>query len=125
MKRLLCLLSCASLILLVISCGKENEGTKGTEFDSSLIPGKWQQGQYYEKYLSDGTGSTWDESVDQKESEAQKFTWSLSKDELTQVHGMEIGQTKIPKVYTVTELTNSTFKYKDNYGKSYSFIRVN
>jgi hypothetical protein len=115
MKRILCLLGCATLLLfLVNSCGKD------TNFDASLLPGKWQDGQYYEKYFSDGTGYFWDEAEDVSESDAQTFTWELSKNELTQIHDMEMGKTKVPWRYTVTELTASTFKYNGR-----SFKRVN
>jgi hypothetical protein len=118
MKKILCLLGCATFMLfLVNSCGKD------TEIDSSLLPGKWKEKTNYEVYNADGTGKTWDEADDVSEDEAQKFTWTLSKSELTQIHEMEMGQGKIPKVYTVTELTESTFKYKDSYG-SHSFTRV-
>jgi hypothetical protein len=30
----------------------------------------------------------------------------------------------VPKVYTVTELTETTLKYKDDFGGSFSFTKV-
>ena len=107
------------LCLAFVSCGEKEK-----EFDSSLLPGKWNQGAYYEVYKSNGTGYTWDEADDVTEDEAKKMKWTLDKDELTQIHIMEIGGAEIPKVYTVTELTSTTFKYKNNYGDSYSFTRI-
>jgi len=100
------------------SCGKEEE------FDEALLYGKWRSGTLYDKYLSNHTGSTWDEAEDVKEDEAQPFTWQLVKSELEQIHIMEMDG-KIPKYYTVTELTATTLKYKDEYGKNYSFTKVN
>jgi hypothetical protein len=73
-------------------------------------------------YTADGNGSTWDTKDDVWEEEAQKYTWTLSKSELTQIHIMEIGG-NVPKRYTVTELTQNTLKYQDNFNKSHSFIR--
>ncbi len=122
MKNIKYLLYCCYFVLLcvvVVSCGE-----KGKEFDKSLLPGKWKQGTLYEVYKADGSGHTWDESDDVTEDEAQAMTWTLDKDELIQYHQMEIGTAVIPKDYTVTELTSTTFKYKDNYGTSRSFTRV-
>ncbi len=104
--------------LSLASCQKEEE------FDETLLIGKWQSGTLYEKYLSDHTGSTWDTNDDVSESEAQSFTWELDKSTLTQIHIMEVGG-NVPKVYTVTKLTSKTLSYEDDYGKSYTFTKVN
>ncbi|MDR0368910.1 MAG: hypothetical protein LBH82_07230 [Bacteroidales bacterium] len=106
------------MCVLLLACGDKNK-----KIDRSLLPGKWQQGTLFEVYNVDGTGHTWDEADDVTEEEAQEMTWTLDENELTQLHKMEIGTGVIPKVYTVTELTATTFKYKDNY-KSCSFTRV-
>ncbi|HOF15511.1 MAG TPA: hypothetical protein PLF32_02615 [Bacteroidales bacterium] len=92
-------------------------------FDKELLIGKWQQGSLYERYHANGTGSTWDTADDVNEDEAQPFTWNLVEDELTQIHIMEMGG-KIPKVYTITALTSSKLNYRDDYGKSYSFTKI-
>lgn len=44
--------------------------------------------------------------------------------ELTQIHIMTIGG-NVPKVYTVTELTATTLKYKDSFSVTHSFTKVN
>ena len=119
MKKLCYLLGFCILFTLGSSC---KDKKKKDDFDQSLIPGKWSQGQLFEKYFSDGKGYTWDEGDDVKEEEATPFTWTLDKNQLTQIHEGEMGM-KVPKTYTVTELTSSSFKYKDAYGKSYSFVR--
>jgi len=115
------LYSCCFLVLCfaVTSCGDEKKS-----FDRSLMSGKWKQGTVFEFYNADGTGHTWDEGDDVSEDEAQKFRWTLEKDELTQIHLMEISSAEIPKLFTVTELTSIGLKYKDDYGKTYSFTRV-
>jgi hypothetical protein len=107
-------------MLLMPSCTKESD----IEFDESLLYGKWQEGTVFEKYNADGTGSTWDTSDDVSEDEAQAFEWTLSKDDLTQIHIMEIGGGRIPKSYTVTVLTSNNLKYHDAYD-SHSFTKVN
>ena len=116
MKRLSGFLVVFCVLALLYSCGKD------ANFDKNLLPGKWKQGQLFEKYTADGTGWTWDESDDVTEDEAQQFEWTLEKDNLTQIHIMEMGG-KVPKEYKVSELTETTLKYKDNYGKNYSFTR--
>jgi hypothetical protein len=118
MKKLFCILSCIGIVFIFNSCEKE------TEIDASLLPGKWKAGTYYEVYNANNTGYFWDENDDMSEDEGKKtqtFTWTLEKSDLTQIHDMQVGQTKVPVQYTVTELTSTTLKYKD----SYSFTRVN
>jgi len=104
---------------ILVSCEKEE-----VYFDDTLLIGKWQTGSLFERYFENGTGYTWDESDDVSEDEAQDFTWTLLNAELTQIHILEIGGT-VPKVYTVTELTSTNLRYEDDFGRSYSFTRVN
>ncbi|MCH4895731.1 hypothetical protein E0494_03325 [Marinilabiliaceae bacterium JC040] len=121
MKKIASMALCfVSIILLSTSCTKEED----KDFDQQLLLGKWQEGTLYERYDVGGTGATWDTADDVKESEAQPFTWTLKKDQLGQVHLMQNG-TKVPKTYTVTELSATTLSYKDDFGKSYTFKKVN
>lgn len=118
MKKLfLCLMVCFSFSVLFISCEEEE-----IFFQESLLIGKWASGTVYYKYLSDYSGKTWDTSDDVTEAEAQSFTWTLVKSELTHIHIMEVGG-NVPKVYTVTELTETTLRYKDDFGTIYSFTK--
>jgi hypothetical protein len=103
--------------MLAVSCEKEP-----AYFDESLLLGKWRSGTLFYKYHANGTGGTWDTADDVTEAEAQEFEWSLVAAELTHIHILEIGGT-VPKVYTVTELTESTLKYHDDFD-SFSFIKV-
>lgn len=116
-KYVVCLFAFLALSVVFSSCEKEDN------FDEALLIGKWVSGTVYEKYLSDHNGSTWDTSDNVTESEAQPFTWTLVKAELTQIHIMEIGG-NVPKYYTVTELTSTSLKYKDSFGVSHSFTKV-
>lgn len=118
MKKLfVCLMVCFSFSVLFNSCEEEE-----TFFQESLLIGKWASGTVYYKYLSDYSGKTWDTSDDVTEAEAQSFTWTLVKSELTHIHIMEVGG-NVPKVYTVTELTATSLKYKDDFGTTYSFVK--
>ena len=112
-----------SLLAIVVVAFVFNSCTVEDEFDQALLVGRWQSGTLFEKYSADGTGSTWDTSDDVSEAEAQTFTWTLVKSDLTQIHIMEIGGS-VPKYYTVTELTATTLKYHDSFNKSYSFIKI-
>jgi hypothetical protein len=102
---------------LFVACEPEE-----VSFDETLLYGTWKSGTVYYKYLSNGTGSTWDTADDVTEEEAQKFNWTLEFDEFTHIHIMEIGGV-VPKYYTMTELTASTLKYKDDWA-SYTFTKI-
>lgn len=117
-KLVVCLMVCFSFSVLFNSC-EEDE----TFFQESFLMGKWVSGTVYYKYLSDYSGKTWDTSDDVTEAEAQSFTWTLVKSELTHIHIMEVGG-NVPKVYTVTELTATSLKYKDGFGKTFSFSKL-
>jgi hypothetical protein len=118
MKKLLRYLVLSILTVAIFSsCEKED-----TSFDESLLIGKWVSGTIHFKYLSDHNGSTWDTADDVNEEEGQKFTWSLNKSDLTQIHIIEMGG-NITKSYTVTELSNTTLKYHDSFGKSATFTK--
>ncbi|HOQ58019.1 MAG TPA: hypothetical protein PKZ18_01735 [Bacteroidales bacterium] len=93
-----------------------------SEYDSSLLIGKWVSGTEYYRYNEDGTGLTWDTADDVTEQEAQAFTWTLVYSTLTHMHILEVGGV-VPKVYTVTELTATSLKYEDEFGKTYSFTK--
>ncbi len=106
------------LSLMFNSCEVEPDS-----FQESFLIGKWVSGTVYYKYSSNYKGTTWDTSDDVTEAEAQSFTWTLVKSELTHIHILEVGGS-VPKVYTVTELTATTLKYKDSFGKSFSFTKL-
>ena len=112
------LMRCGLIALLVFSCTPELK-----TFDESLLIGKWKQGTLYYKYLSNGSGGTWDTGDNVTEAEAQAFTWTLVKSELTHIHVLQMGGT-VPKVYTVTELTSTSLKYHDDFGVNYAFTKV-
>ncbi len=104
--------------LLAISCEPLEES-----FDESLLTGKWQSGTLFYRYSDNGSGKTWDTADDVSEAEAQSFTWTLIKSELTHIHVLEVGGS-VPKVYTVTELTATSLKYHDDFGVNFSFTKV-
>ncbi len=116
-KIIISLVAVALTALLFVSC-EEFE-----QYDETLLIGKWESGTLYYRYFVDGTGYTWDEGDDVMEEEAQDFTWSLVQSELTHNHILEIGGT-VPKLYTVLELTSSSLVYEDDFGKRFSFTRV-
>lgn len=121
MKRsVLILLSIALLALFSTSCSSDDE-TKPS-FDESLIIGKWKNETLFERYDLDYSGATWDTADDVNEDEAQEFTWTIDKDELEQIH-IIVNGVNVPKVYTITNLTETSMEYKDKYGKTESFIK--
>lgn len=120
MKRsLLYLVMFAVITMFTVSCEPEED----VSFDQVLLIGKWKSGTMFYKYLANGAGATWDTADDVTEAEAQTFTWTLVKAELTHIHVLEIGGS-VPKVYTVSELTETTLKYHDDFGAVFTFTRV-
>lgn len=117
-KVLYFLIPCLLGSLLFTSCEKDDDS-----FDEKLLIGTWQSGTLFYKYNADKTGGTWDTSDDVQEDEAQPFTWNLRKDELEQLHIMEMGGV-VPRIYTVTRLSSTTLRYEDTFGKQYSFNKV-
>ena len=117
-KTLFYLTMCVMVSFLVVSCEPVEES-----FDDSLLIGKWQSGTLFYKYLADGSGATWDTADNVTEAEAQAYTWTLVKAELTHIHVLQIGGS-VPKVYTVTELTATSLKYHDDFGVNFSFTKV-
>ncbi len=115
------IIAVSAIILSMSSCSPEIT----TEFDKTLLVGKWQENNSlnFEVYKADGTGYTWDEADDVTENEAQPFTWTLEENILTHIHIMEMGA-EIPKVYTVTKLTATELSYEDDYGKVHTFSKV-
>ncbi|MCY1635326.1 lipocalin family protein [Marinifilum sp. D737] len=123
MKRFaLIFVSIAATVLSMTSCSSDDDDFN-PNFDESLIIGKWKSGTIYERYDLDYSGATWDTADDVTEEEAQNFTWTITKDQLEQIHIIENGG-KVPKVYTITNLTATTLEYEDAYGKSKSFSKI-
>jgi hypothetical protein len=132
MKKLLHFFLCLIAALSFSACGDiplENG------YDASMLYGKWQEGTVFEHYYSSNiervlpngdtvqaNGTTWDESDDVSEDEAQLFNWSLTGSTLKHEH---VGTfVMVPKVYTVTSLTSSELVYEDDYGVAHHFSKV-
>ena len=100
-----------------------------TVFDQTLLIGRWQSGTLHYRYDTGGAGVTWDTADDVTEAEAQAFTWTLVKSDLTHIHVTEMGldgtRVGIPKVYTVEKLTTTQLVYSDAFGARYSFTKSN
>lgn len=121
MKRLvLIFLSLALAALFSTSCSKDDETQ--ASFDETLIIGKWKSGTLFERYDKNKSGATWDTADDVKEEEGQKFTWTIVKDQLEQIHIIENGG-NVPKIYTITKLTATSMAYKDIDGEITSFSK--
>ena len=112
----------AVFALFFASCGRET-------FDESLLIGKWENnntpGEFY-RYLPDGTGRMWNESVDWFEDEARQTTWTLNDSEL-EVEYLPFmpGDWSVTRVFTITVLNSTTLRYRDNFdGRVHSFTRV-
>ena len=132
MKKLLHFFLCLIVALSFSACG---DITTENDSDTSMLYGKWQEGTVFEHYYSSNiervlangdtvqvNGTTWDEGDDVSEDEAQLFNWTLTGSTLKHEH---VGTfVMVPKIYTVTSLTSSELVYKDDYGTSHHFSKV-
>lgn len=132
MKKLLHFFLCLIVALSFSACG---DIPLEIGYDASMLYGKWQEGSVFEQYYSSNiervlangdtvqaNGTTWDESDDVSEDEAQLFNWTLTGSTLKHEH---VGTfVMVPKIYTVTSLTSSELVYKDDYGTSHHFSKV-
>ncbi len=131
MKKLLHIFLFLFILFGFAACHKPTE----ISYDASMLYGKWQEGSVYERYyesliervLLNGdtvhvNGTTWDEADDVTEEEAQLFNWTLTGTTLKHEH---VGTfVMVPKIYTITMLTSSHLVYKDDYGKTHHFSKV-
>lgn len=118
------LLTVALLVALYGACGKDTH----IHVDDSQLIGTWVKSgtQEYWKYDADHNGVTWDESEDIGHHESNlTFTWSIAEDVLTHAFPGEMGNQAVPKVYTITEISGSMMKWKDEEGFRYNLERVN
>ena len=114
-------------------------GNKDVTFSESDLIGYWQENgtEAFVRFLTERAdseykyGYEWDEADDVLESYVleQKhgngwFKWKLVKADLTEIHLMDNGGAEIPKVYTVTKLTDTELQYKDDFGVKHSFSKV-
>lgn len=121
MKKLIYLFGAIILLLGVSSCNGLDFNDE--DFDATLLYGRWQEGSVFERYDETGLGATWDVSDDVEEEEAQLFKWTLEGSTLIHEH---IGTfVTVPKVYTITTLNTSQLTYRDDYGNTHYFSKVN
>lgn len=132
MKKLFHIFFSLVFVLGFFAC---NKIPHEVNYDALLLYGKWQEGSVYERYYDSrierilptgdtvqANGTTWDEGEDVTEDEAQLFNWTLSGATLTHEH---IGTfVTVPKLYTITQLTSSSLIYKDDYGVTHHFSKV-
>ncbi len=134
MKKNILRIAIVALIgVLMASC----MGTSDVSFSQSDLLGLWQEDntQHFVRFTTENADETysygreWDEAEDVTESDLKDygngwFKWKLVKADLTEIHLMDNGGAEIPKIYTVTKLTDTELQYKDDYKKTHSFTKV-
>ena len=119
---------------VVASCSLGTEPT----FQENDLLGLWQEDstEAFVRFSSekDSTGvykygCEWNEREGVSESDLTKygngwFKWKLVKADLTEIHLMENGGAELPKVYTVSKLTDTELQYKDDFKNVHSFQKM-
>ena len=124
MKKRTALLVLSLVALLAASCGGQEEALN---VSADQLLGKWQRtnSQEYWRYITDSTGVTWDESEDVSEEESNlTFRWEVNGARLMHVFTGEMANQAVPKVYTITEISSTSMKWKDDYSMEYQFNKV-
>ena len=110
---------------LFVGCFSKEEHI---DVDPAMLHGKWLKvgTQEYWRYYSSGSGATWDESEGKTEENTNlSYTWNLDRDELTHWFRGEQDNQMVPKVYTIKEITSNSMKWKDAYGITSTYSKVN
>ena len=119
---------------VVASCSLGTEPT----FQENDLLGLWQEDGKgaFVRFTADKDstgvykyGCEWNEEEGVSESDLTKygngwFKWKLVKADLTEIHLMENGGAELPKVYTVSKLTDTELQYKDDFKNVHSFQKV-
>lgn len=117
------------MLLAILAAGCQEKETHLTVEPDQLI-GKWlrtdsQEDQEYWRYRNDYTGVTWNEAEDISEEESNlTFEWTLAGDRLTHVFRGEQGNQAVPKVYTITAISETTMQWRDDYSITLNFTKT-
>jgi hypothetical protein len=119
------------MVLLAVagmwSCNREEH----LNVDPTLLYGRWVQVDkpYYWTFNADGTGNLVNrEAVQEGDADNGDFTWTLSDGDqlLTEFRGSgELGGMYIPKLYTIKEISTTSLRWEDQYGRSTNFNKTN
>lgn len=107
------------LLVVLYGCAPDPVPT----FSVSDIYGTWQDGTLHYRYDRNYEGVTWNVADDVYESEGQRFRWSIEGEDMEHIYIMEMGESAIPKTYTIDELTPKVLRYHDDF-KDYEFTKV-
>lgn len=112
--------------LLAWSCGKEEH----LEVSPSELWGEWVQegSEYYWTFEEGGTGNLVNRGeFDPEDENNGDFTWTINGGDELEVEfkgSGELGGIDIVKLYTIKEVSSSTVKWEDVYGRTTRLKRV-
>ena len=101
--------------------------TRFVGLDEDLLIGKWQvdNTNAFFRFNSNHTGRHWDESDDVMEREGIRFNWALNGFELELGFISEmIGGVLVWEFYTITYLSTTTLKIRDDLGRTISLTKI-
>lgn len=143
MKKNILRIAIVTLVgVLMASCmGPEDPILRPDDPINGNIVGLWLEDstQHYVRFTTEQADSTyqygyeWNEEEDVTESDVLKdehgngwFKWLLEKPKLTEIHLMNNGGAYIPKIYTITKLTDTKLQYyeKEQPKNKFSFSRM-
>ena len=136
MKRFITILTLlVAGMLLMVSCIKNNDDR--LVVSPEQVTGLWvkvSNPYEYWRSKSDLTGITWDETPDPETGEPEMteersnlgYTWNIEDgDVLIFSFPGAMENQDVPKYYYISEITNTSMKWKDEVGFSYTLRKVN
>lgn len=121
MKRILLYLA----VVAVGALGFASCSSTEKEFNEQFLIGYWKAGTDNMHFKSDHTGTWWDTADTPSEEYGTKMNWTLSGENLSlELCFQEVGGCDVPKSYTVLDLTETRFSFKDYTGKTRTFSKA-
>ena len=111
--------------LTMFGCGK----TEHLDVQPEQMVGYWQRSnsQYFYTFNSNGTGNLVNRGeTEDGDENTGNFEWTITMDELKlEFRGTgEVGSIDIIKYFTVTEISDTSMKWEDIYGREMTLIKV-
>lgn len=120
-------LLCACVCAMIWGCGKD----KHLNVQPEQLYGEWTQDSntdYHWTYNNDGTGNLVNTGeFDPEDENNGDFTWTINNGDELEVEfkgSGALGGIDIVKLYTIREITATTMRWEDIYGRATAFTKI-
>ena len=92
-------------------------------YNPALLMGEWLNGSEHTLFVSDGSGWFWDTSDSITRETAQLFEWAMDSNLLVFKYTLALGGV-VPRLYVVTYVDDESLVYRDSFGESFMWDKV-